>query len=136
MVKSECIETSIKKLRPFISVGIKGLAESKDFYLELGFKLLWEQENICELQLENEATFLLAAHFNSDGSIRTEGAKHQMLQLVVEDLDRWFHFVSDLELPKKFKGTKVTEPKEMPWGIRVTFLWDPAGVLWHVVEQD
>ena len=40
-----------------------------------------------------------------------------------------------LQLSEKFEGTKVAAPKLMPWGLLITYVWDPAGVLLHFAEQ-
>lgn len=35
----------------------------------------------------------------------------------------------------KSKGTKVAAPELMPWGLLITYVWDPAGVLLHFAES-
>lgn len=40
-----------------------------------------------------------------------------------------------LDLPAKF-GVPVPKPPMMqPWGLRIAYVVDPSGVLWHVVHD-
>jgi len=61
-------------------------------------------------------------------------AENLMIQMLVADLDAWWTRISSLDLATKYGVKAPTEPKMQPWGNKVTFLWDPAGVLWHVMQ--
>jgi len=34
-----------------------------------------------------------------------------------------------------YPGAKVEGPREESWGFRVTYVWDPSGVLLHFAER-
>ncbi len=55
-----------------------------------------------------------------------------MNQLFVADLDAWWRRTGDLVA--RFGVRAPIAPTMQPWGIRVGFLFDPTGVLWHVAE--
>jgi uncharacterized glyoxalase superfamily protein PhnB len=64
-----------------------------------------------------------------------EEAENFMMQLVVDDLDAWWTHISALNLESEFGVTSPTAPAIQPWGIRVAFVVDPSGVLWHVAQR-
>jgi uncharacterized glyoxalase superfamily protein PhnB len=58
-----------------------------------------------------------------------------MMQLLVDDLDDWWQRIVSLDLPAKF-GVPVPKPPTMqPWGLRIAYVVDPSGVLWHVAQR-
>jgi uncharacterized glyoxalase superfamily protein PhnB len=58
-----------------------------------------------------------------------------MMQLMVDDLDAWWAHLQSLDLPTNF-GIKLLRPPALqPWGLRVAYVADPAGVLWHIAER-
>ncbi len=61
-------------------------------------------------------------------------AENLMMQLMVDDLDAWWAHVSTLDLVGRF-GVTLRAPAMQPWGLRVGFLTDPWGVLWHVAQR-
>jgi len=50
-----------------------------------------------------------------------------------EGLDGWWDHIEALDLPGKFEPPKA--PTLQPWGLRVAYLYDPSGVLWHVAQR-
>jgi putative transposase len=58
-----------------------------------------------------------------------------MMSLSVEDADAWWQHIQREELAKKYPGIVCTPPKMQPWGIRVPYLSDPTGVLWHITDR-
>ena len=75
------------------------------------------------------STFILQKYFQK------EWAENFMMQLMVDDLDAWWTHVLALDLPAKF-GTPAPKPPAMqPWGLRVAYVTDPSGVLWHVAQR-
>ena len=46
----------------------------------------------------------------------------------------WAH-VDALDLPVKFGVQPPRAPAIQPWGMRVAYVFDPAGVLWHFAER-
>ena len=58
-----------------------------------------------------------------------------MMQLMVDDLDAWWSRIDGLDLPGNFQVQPPRAPAIQPWGLRVAFVFDPAGVLWHIAER-
>jgi len=59
-------------------------------------------------------------------------AKNAMMQVLVDD---WWEHVMSLDLPKTFHVAPPKPPEMQPWGVRVAYIYDPAGVLWHFAER-
>ena len=58
-----------------------------------------------------------------------------MTQLMVDDLDaRWAH-IQALDLPKNFGVPPPQSPAMQPWGLRIAYVVDPSGVLWHFAQR-
>ncbi|MDB5720851.1 MAG: hypothetical protein JWP15_1469, partial [Alphaproteobacteria bacterium] len=64
-----------------------------------------------------------------------EWAENCMMQLMVDDLNDWWSRIEALDLPSRFSVQTPRPPALQPWGLRVAYLFDPAGVLWHVSER-
>ncbi|MFT4582069.1 MAG: hypothetical protein ACI915_003863 [Gammaproteobacteria bacterium] len=47
----------------------------------------------------------------------------------------WYEHFDSVQLMDKFEGTKVVPPELMPWGLLITYVWDPAGVLLHFAQD-
>ena len=58
-----------------------------------------------------------------------------MMQLMVDDLDAWWVHIESLDLPKVFGVTEPKPPANQPWGLRIAYVIDPSGVLWHVAQR-
>jgi hypothetical protein len=111
--------------RPFLPARDFGL--SKRFYEELGFsKLLDGDVAIFEI---GRTGFILQNRFVK------EWAENCMMQLMVDDLDAWWSRIRSLDLPKKFGVSASKEPAMQPWGLRISYVVDPSGVLWHVAQR-
>ena len=119
------IPSGTELVRPFLPS--KDFDLSKRFYEALGFeKLLDGDVAIFEL---GSSGFILQRYYQKDW------AENCMMQLMVDDLDAWWSHISALDLPGKF-GVPVPRPPEMqPWGLRITYVVDPSGVLWHVAQR-
>jgi uncharacterized glyoxalase superfamily protein PhnB len=101
---------------------------SKRFYTELGFVINWSDEQIAELQI-GSFRFLLQTFYVA------EHAGNFMMSLRVENADAWWEHIRRKELAKKCPGIVCTPPKMQPWGIRVLYLSDSAGVLWDITDM-
>jgi hypothetical protein len=101
---------------------------SKKFYTDLGFTINWSDKEIAELQI-GAFRFLLQTFYVA------EHAGNFMMSLVVEDADAWWEHIERLEFSKKYPGIMCAPPKMQPWGIRVLYLSDPTGVLWHISDM-
>ncbi len=84
--------------------------------------------DICEVDATFGFRFLLLPknHNNFSESL--------MVQVLVDSAQEWFDHLQAIALTEKFPGTKVAAPKLEPWGMLITYVWDPAGVLFHFVE--
>jgi hypothetical protein len=101
---------------------------SKRFYEALGFgKFLDGDVAIFEL---GSSGFILQRHYQK------EWAENCMMQLMVDDLDAWWSHINALDLPGKFGVRAPQAPAMQPWGLRVVYLFDPCGVLWHIAQRE
>ena len=57
-----------------------------------------------------------------------------MMSLQVEDLDVWWEHIRSQDLAGKYPGIMCKAPAMQPRGIRVLYLSDPTGVLWHITD--
>jgi len=112
-------------MRPFLPA--KDFDVSKRFYETLGFqKILDGEVAIFEL---GGTSFILQRYFQK------EWAENFMMQLMVNDLDGWWEHLQSLDLPENFGVADPKPPKLQPWGLRVSYVVDPSGVLWHIAER-
>jgi uncharacterized glyoxalase superfamily protein PhnB len=73
--------------------------------------------------------FLLQQRYQKDW------AENCMMQLMVDDLDSWWANLISLDLPGRFAIQPPKGPALQPWGLRIAYLVDPSGVLWHVAQR-
>ena len=109
-------------------VPAKDQALSEAFYTDLGFTLNWSNDGIAELQI-GSFRFLLQKFYVE------QHASNFMMSLQVEDVDAWWQHIERQEFAKKYPGIMCRPPAMQPWGIRVLYLSDPAGVLWHISDN-
>jgi uncharacterized glyoxalase superfamily protein PhnB len=100
---------------------------SKRFYETLGFEKLLDSE-VAIFRI-GAGSFILQDYWQK------EWAENFMMQLVVDDLDAWWAHVRALDLPAKFGVQPPRAPAMQPWGMRVAYVFDPSGVLWHFAER-
>jgi len=100
---------------------------SKRFYQALGF----EQVADGEVAIFNSGAggIILQRYYQKDW------AENSMLSLMVDDLDAWWAHVERLDLPGRFSVAAPKPPVMQPWGLRVAYVFDPCGVLWHFAER-
>ena len=112
-----------------IFVPAKNFQLSLDFYLALGWKMNWNHENsLAELEMA-DCRFFLQDFYVKDW------AHNFMIYVEVEDAQTWYEHVRDLlNIDLKYKSCKVQPPKLEPHGL-ATYVWDPSGVLIHLVES-
>ncbi|MEO6359251.1 MAG: glyoxalase superfamily protein [Sphingomicrobium sp.] len=112
--------------RPFLPA--KNFAESKSFYEALGFTKLLDTQSVAIFAM-GTSNFLLQNYFQK------EWAENFMMQLMVDDLDGWWTLIQSLDLPASFGVSAPKEPAVQPWGLRIAYVVDPSGILWHVAER-
>ena len=111
--------------RPFLPA--KVFETSKRFYEALGFQKVLDGE--VAIFRMGQSSFILQNYYQKDW------AENFMMQLMVDDLDAWWMHVASLDLPARF-GVQAPKPPAMqPWGLRVAYVYDPSGVLWHVAQR-
>lgn len=111
--------------RPFLPA--KDIDVSKRFYEALGFVKEWDGE-VAIFRIGTSG-FILQRRFQQ------QWAENCMMHLMVDDLDAWWAYISALELPQRFGVPPPKPPALQPWGLRVAFLVDPSGVLWHIAQR-
>jgi uncharacterized glyoxalase superfamily protein PhnB len=100
---------------------------SRRFYESLGFKKVLDSE--VAIFNSGSGGFILQRYYQKDW------AENTMLQLMVDDLDAWWNHIVDLDLPRHFGVQSPKPPAMQPWGLRVAYVFDPSGVLWHICQR-
>jgi catechol 2,3-dioxygenase-like lactoylglutathione lyase family enzyme len=117
--------TATALARPFLPT--KDFDLSKRFYEALGFEKVLDGD--VAIFRVGAGGFILQRYYE-------EGwANNAMMQLLVDDLDAWWAHLLELDLPARFGVPAPKAPALQPWGLRVAYVVDPAGVLWHVAER-
>lgn len=117
------IPSGTEVARPFVPAG--DLDVSKRFYITLGFEIVLDADDVAIFRI-GTSSFLLT---------RFDRAEHFMMQLMVEDLDAWWARITTLQLTRAFGVPEPRPPAMQPWGLRVAYVVDPSGVLWHVAQR-
>ncbi len=119
------IPTGTELARPFLPA--KDFELSKRFYETLGFEKVLDGE--VAIFNAGSGGFILQNYYQK------EWAENFMMQLMVDDLDAWWAHISALDLPSQFGVPAPKAPAMQPWGLRITYLVDPSGVLWHIAQH-
>ncbi len=122
-MKSPPIGTEIA--RPIVPA--RDFELSKRFYLEIGFHLLHDGD--VAIFGIGDSSFVLQNYYNKDW------AANFMMQLMVDDVDVWWEYLNHKDLPAHFPAVSLRPPEVQPWGLKIAYLVDPSGVLWHVAER-
>jgi uncharacterized glyoxalase superfamily protein PhnB len=101
---------------------------SRRFYAELGFRENWVDGSACELGVEG-FRFILQNFYVKDH------AGNFMMHLMVEDADEWWRHIQNTGIQQKYDLSMAKPPELQPWGLRVLYLADPTGVLWHIADR-
>jgi uncharacterized glyoxalase superfamily protein PhnB len=123
---NERLGDGIVELNPFLPA--KDFQVSKQFYTDLGFKLRPLGDKLAHVSF-GSVSFLL-----SDFFVR-EFAENMMMHMLVNNLDQWWAGISALSLESRYGVRAPTSPRVEPWGLRVAYVVDPSGVLWHFAEE-
>jgi len=119
------IPSGTELARPFMPA--KDFDLSKRFYEALGFEKLVDGE--VAIFGAGSGGFILQRYYQK------EWAENFMMQLMVDDLDAWWVHVNALDLAGRFGVQPPKPPMMQPWGLRIAYLYDPSGVLWHVAQR-
>ncbi|MEN9868441.1 MAG: hypothetical protein RL748_4031 [Pseudomonadota bacterium] len=117
---------NVTDLKAFVPA--KNFALSRRFYLDLGCTEIWGNEQAAEFQVGG-FRFLLQNFYVK------EHAENFMMHLMVEDADVWWQHIQAIGLADKYQLYMAKPPTLQPWGLRVLYLTDPTGVLWHIADQ-
>ena len=124
MTKS--VPSGTETVRPFVPA--KDFALSKRFYEGLGFTVVLDSDEVAIFRM-GMSSFVLQKYFQK------EWAENFMMQLMVDDLDAWWAHIESLDLPTVFGVPEPRPPAIQPWGLRIAYVVDPSGVLWHVAQR-
>lgn len=118
---------TIQDFKPFVPSN--NYATSKAFYERIGFEVTWDSGEVCEVDTKFGYRFLLLPrnHDNYGESL--------MLHFKVDSAQAWYDYFGSLKLEEHFPSAKVAPPAMQPWGLLITYVWDPAGVLLHFAEK-
>lgn len=114
-----------ERMRPFLPA--KDFDRSKKFYEALGFEKVLDSE--VAIFNVGSGGFILQRYFQK------EWAENFMMQLMVDDLDAWWAHLQSLDLPARFGVPAPKPPTLQPWGLRISYVVDPSGVLWHFAQR-
>ena len=123
---SESIQTSTDIARPFLPA--RDFPLSKRFYEALGFTKLLDRDEVAIFRV-GASSFILQNYYQK------EWAENFMMQLVVDDLDAWWTHVESLGLPTAFGVPQPKPPAIQAWGLRIAYVTDPSGALWHIAQR-
>lgn len=109
-------------------VPAKDMALSKQFYLDVGFELEFSHDDIARFKI-GALGFLLQKFYVQ------QHAENFMMSLMVEDADPWWEHFQRIGLREKYPDIMLKAPAMQPWGLRVLYVSDPTGVLWHIADK-
>jgi catechol 2,3-dioxygenase-like lactoylglutathione lyase family enzyme len=119
------IPTGAELARPFLPA--LDFEISRRFYEALGFEKVLDGD--VAIFRVGAGGFILQRFY------RKELAENLMMQLMVDNLDDWWAHIVALDLPGQFGVKMLRAPAMQPWGLRVAYLADPSGILWHVAQR-
>ena len=112
-------------IRPFLPA--RDFAVSRAFYQALGLTLVLDAD--VAIFGIGQSGFILQRYYQK------EWAENCMMQLMVDDLDAWWAHIEALDLPARFAVAPPRAPAMQSWGLRVAYVFDPSGVLWHMAQR-
>ena len=116
---------SVLALRPFVPSRDYDL--SRRFYEALGFSTTYSDDRVTILKL-GSVSFILQNFY-----VR-EVAENCVVQILVRDVEAWWARTDPATRLADFEVKPPIAPALQNWGLKVGFLFDPSGVLWHVAE--
>ena len=117
------LAATVNALRPFVPA--KDFAISKQFYADIGFTVEALDDSIAAMHIGSHS-FLLQNFYVK------EWADNFVMHMFVDDLDAWWQVLSSLDVVSRYGVRSPRAPKLQSWGLTVAFMFDPAGVLWHL----
>ncbi len=105
----------------------KDFALSKQFYLDLGFKMASEGGGVAYFHFAH-VSFLLQ-DFCAENL-----AENFMMHLLVQDVDAWWAHIEHSDIVGRY-GVKLWPIQLQSWGMRDFCITDPSGVLWRIGQN-
>jgi len=123
---TDAMKADVQTMRAFLPA--KDFAQSLAFYQALSFETapLGPALSIVHMGAHE---FFLQDFFVKDF------AENLAMHMLVDDLDAWWRHIDSLDLAQRFGVQAPRAPKVEPWGLRVAYVFDPAGVLWHFAAR-
>lgn len=109
-------------------VPAKDFSLSKQFYLDIGFELTFGNEEIAGFKMASFSFLLQKFHVQ-------QHSENFMMGMAVEDADLWWEHFERMGLRDKYPRIMLKPPTMQPWGLRVLYVSDPTGVLWHISDR-
>lgn len=123
---TDAMKAGVQTMRAFLPA--KDFAESLAFYQALGFETAPLSPALSIVRM-GAHEFLLQDFYVKDF------AENLAMHMMVDDLDAWWGHIESLDLAQRFGVQAPRAPKAEPWGLRVAYVFDPAGVLWHFAAR-
>jgi hypothetical protein len=117
-------DLTVADVRPFVPA--LDHQTSRAFYQALGWTQLWSDSGLALLRLGTSQMIL------QDQYVR-QWAESSMLTVEVVSADDWYEHVSGVLAARAYGDARVSRPKDESWA-RVTYVWDPCGVLLHFAQ--
>ncbi len=111
-----------------VFVPTQDLDVSRRFYEAVGWRCNWRVEGLAEMELADTRLYLQRFYAK-------EWAENFMIYLEVDDAAVWFEHLERIVASGEFPGVRVQPPRVEPYGARVTYAWDPCGVLLHFAQR-
>ena len=121
------LDLCVTDVRPFI--GAKDFDISRAFYEALGWTTDYLDDQLA-LMTNGAHCFYLQRYYQKDWLENT------MLHLTVVDAAACHAQIAAVLASGAYGDARVAPPKHEDYGARVTYVWDPAGVLLHLAEWD
>jgi hypothetical protein len=119
-------QPDVVALRPFVPA--TDFEASANFYRDLGFTVRPLGDALAAIELGPFA-FLLQKFYAENY------ANNYMMHLTVNNLNAWWKRIESLDLATKYGVRPPTAPALQPWGLTISYVVDPSGVLWHFAQN-
>jgi hypothetical protein len=119
------LAATVRAMRPFLPA--RNFELSKRFYAEIGFQVMPLGDDLAELRLGQHA-FLLQDYFVQ------QWAENFVMHVMVDDVEAWWAYIASLDLAELYGVPRPRVPRVESWGLKVAYVFDPSGVLWHFAE--
>lgn len=113
---------NINHFLPFVPA--KDFRESRNFYSDLGFEIVWEDEDLVRFR-SGYFEFFLQNHYVK------EFAENLMIHLNINNFFETFEFTK--KIVDQHTNCKITKPKKEYYGLAYKIV-GPSGEIWDIVE--